>query len=273
MAIELKAVLIDIAVKTYGELSAPFTLEMIAEERKTFHGQYWPKKHLIQIYNLSRPSEYIISTTIHELAHHIDYVQNGSTAHNQRFYTIMKALLETAVKAGYIKYEVIKKASDVRDITQMEKLCGTITATYDEEMDDNKNHIIIKVFQSYDIKDTLRERGYKFDGTEKAWQKKILIQDADEEKEYVESLSNNVKIDLMKLSEIKISAPYYIVVTIDTFTHKDFLKANGFFFNKSGNPANAWIKKIPAQNLDEETKMLKKKGIMYKLKSKIKINK
>lgn len=273
MANELKEILEEIATKTYDKPPSPFRLEMITEERKTFHGQYWPEKKLIQVYNFSRPSEYIVSTSIHELAHHIDYTTNGSTAHNHQFYKIMKALLETAVKIGYVDYDIIRKASDVRDIGQMEKLCGPITAEYDESMDENKDYFIIKVFKSYDIKDALREREYRYDGAEKAWQKKVHKDKVDEEKQYIESLSDTVVVEAMKYSDIQISAAYYIVVSMDTFTHKDFLKANGFFFNRTGSPSKSWIKKIPAKDLDKETKILTEKNITYKIKSHIKIGK
>ena len=64
----IKSVLYEIAEKTYNKKPRNFDVHIIPEERKSFHGQYWPDKKLIEVFNLSRPTEFVISTTIHELS-------------------------------------------------------------------------------------------------------------------------------------------------------------------------------------------------------------
>ena len=268
MANEIKNILIDIAEKTYGEKPEYFNLEMSSEERKSFHGQYWPAKRTIQIYNLSRPTAHIISTTIHELAHHIDSCKNGSSAHDKRFYGILKELLETAVKLGYIEYDMVRNKTDSLDISQMEKYYGKISAEYDESLDSNKNFSMIKVSNSFEIKEELKERGYTYSAPEKLWQKKIETENVENEKAELKRLSDKIEILVCKYTDITINAICFLVATGNTYQHKDILKENGFFGKKSGKNF-FWIKKIESKDLETESQFLKELNIPFKIKQSI----
>ena len=268
MANEIKNILIDIATKTYNEEPEYFRFEMIPEERKTFHGQYWPAKKTIQIYNLSRPTPHIISTTIHELAHHIDYCKNGSSGHDERFYKILKDLLETAIRLGYVDYNTVRDKTDSADIRQMERYYGSIKVTYDESIDSNKDYSLVKVTNSFLIKDDLKNNGYSYCAPEKSWQKKVKTEDVENEKEFLNQLSSDIGIEICKYSDISINAVYFLVASENTYPHKDKLKENGFFGKKSGKTF-MWVKKIKAKDLESESQILKELNIPFKIKQKL----
>ena len=79
---KVKQILSDLIDQTYEgneKLDAykRFYVELINEERKSFHGDYHIKTHRIRIFNLYRDEAAIVATTIHEVAHHIDAVNRG----------------------------------------------------------------------------------------------------------------------------------------------------------------------------------------------------
>ena len=263
----IKSILYEIAEKTYNKKPQNFELKIIPEERKSFHGQYWPTRKRIEIFNLSRPTEYVISTTIHELGHHIAYCEYGNTSHDKQFYKILKELLETAIKLGYINYDVVRQKMDSADIKQMEKYFGKINAKYDPTMDSNKNYSLIKIKNSFNVKEELKKEKYFFNNTEKIWQKKIHNDKIEEEKKKILEFDNSLDIEVIPFNHITINISYYIVVSGNTYDKKDKLKELGYKFNGYGQTGNVWIKKIDAKNLNEEIDKLTLLNVSYKVKN------
>ena len=244
----IKEILIDIATKTYGKPPAYFKLIIMPEERKTFHGDYDTNTKIIRIFNLSRPIEHIVSTTIHELAHHIDFMKYGSSGHNKRFYGIFRDLLKTAIECGYIKYESIKNKKDSLDIKQMEKYYGELIAYYDEKKDTNKNKSIIKVKNCFDIKDYLKSKDFSYNSIEKTWDKVITNNNIEEVKKDILYQDNNVEIIVSDYNDIKMDANYYVIISKNTYEKKEVLSSNGYKYKGYG------------------VKFLQKNGLEYKLK-------
>lgn len=266
----IKSVLYEIAEKTYNKKPRSFDVHIIPEERKSFHGQYWPDKKLIEVFNLSRPTEFVISTTIHELAHHIAYTEYSNLKHDKQFYKIFKELLETSVKLGYVNYDKVREKTDSLDIQQMEKYHGKITAKYDASMDSNKDYSLIKVFNSYEIKDELSKIGYFFNSTEKLHQKKVHNNSIEKEKGKLLKISENIKYEILPFNNFNIKVYYYVVVEGDTYNHKEELKNNGYIFNGYYQKNNKWIKKIEAKKIDDEALFLKSLNLSYIAKSSFK---
>lgn len=261
----IKEILIDIAEKTYNKKPSYFRIEVIPEERKSFHGDYNPTTKTIRIFNLSRPIEHVISTTIHELAHHIDFSNNGSSGHNKRFYGIFRDLLKTAIKCGYINYSSIKNKKDSLDIVQMEKYYGELIAFYDESKNDKKDKCIIKVRKSFNIKNYLSENGFLFNGLEKTWDKTINKTDLEQVKNEILEKDNNVEIIVSDFNTISAEIFYYIIVSKNTYENKDILSENGYKYKGYNEKSNSWVKKINSNKLKEEKKFLNKLGLQYKI--------
>ena len=126
---EVFKILQEIAKQTYPELKIlPFQIEIESKESKSIHGKWQFKKKgnfyefKIFIYNLSRKTQYIISTTIHELAHHIDYCIRKKSGHDKTFYLVLKKLLEKAHELKYINLDEAKTKIDSVDLNQIEKI-------------------------------------------------------------------------------------------------------------------------------------------------------
>lgn len=249
---EIKEMLIDIATKAYNKKPPYFILNIVTEERKTMNGQYWPLKKQIDIFNLSRPTQYVLCTTIHELVHHLDYCYNNNLAHDKSFYSVFKTLLEAAIKSGYLTYDIIRQKCDSVDIIQLEKYFGPITVEYDENYDNNKDKVLFKVLKSYEIRNKLSEMGYSYNGIEKNWYKKLSDSDVESEKDKILELSKSVEFSVDTYRNLQINLFYYIIVTGDTFSCKDELKKQGYKFKGYGIKGNAWVKRIDAKDIDEE---------------------
>lgn len=262
----IKEILVDIAEKTYGEPPKPFKIEIYPEERKTFHGDYCPQTKTIRIFNLSRPIDHIVSTTIHELAHHIDYSKYGSSGHNKRFYGIFRELLKTSIELGYVDYNSVKNKKDSLDIQQMEKYYGELVAYYNEEKDENKNKYIIKVFKSFNIKNYLYNNGFKYNSIEKSWDKNVTSEEIEDIKQQILKEDPNVKIEIKKFNDMSMDVYYYILVSKNTYEHKEELSKNGYFWKGYNEKSNSWVKKIKTENLKKEKAFLSSLGLEYKIK-------
>lgn len=266
--IHMSKILRDIAQKTYKDKNIPpFRLILNVEERKTFHGDYAPLTKTIRVFNMSRPSDFVISTTIHELAHHVDFCFNGSTGHNKRFYEILKRLMETAVKCGYFNYETARTKYDSRDIMQLEKYFGPVTAQYDESYDTFKDIRIIKVLKSFNIKNWLKEKGFHYNKVEKLWEKEVCKDDAEAVKTAILEKDVNVEVNIVKFNDIQIDAFYYVVVSKDTYQHKEELAKNGYRYKGYFVETNSWVKKIKTTDLTKEKRFLKDLGLTCSIKS------
>jgi predicted SprT family Zn-dependent metalloprotease len=101
-----------------------YKLTTSPEKLDSKHGDYTFKTKQIRIFNMINISrEHFVGTAIHELAHHIEYIDKGSTGHSKNFYTIYKRLIDIAVKKDFIKYSIMAKEKliDSSDIRQLEK--------------------------------------------------------------------------------------------------------------------------------------------------------
>lgn len=263
----IKAVLVDIANKTYGDNIQPFKIEVFAEERKSCHGDYCPSTKSIRIFNVSRPIDHIISTTIHELAHHVDCCLNGSSGHNKRFYGILRDLLKTAIECGYVDYSSIKSKKDSTDIIMMEKYYGELVAFYDESKDSHKDECILKVLKSYNIKDYLKQKKYSYNSIEKIWEKTIEKNDIETEKAEILKQDPSVEFIVNDYNDMTMNVYYYIIVSKNTYEHKDALQQNGYKYKGYGVTTNSWVKKIKTTELSNEKKFLSGLNLDYKIKN------
>lgn len=247
--------------KTYPE-SIPesrkikkFWIELVPKEIRTYHGYYDPNEYRIRIVNLSRKPHHILLTTIHELAHHIDFCIYGSSGHNKRFYSIHNQLVKTAIKMGITTYAEFKDVIDNNDIKQLERYFGPNRANYDPAYDDKKDNVHIKVKNSFPIKDELKANGYKYNAVDQTWDKDCDKQLLEDEESFLYNLTDPENIEFAEGSQVSIQVIYYIIVD-QCYSYKDSLKANGYRFKGFNQEGNVWVKKIYAQELENEKKFL-----------------
>ena len=233
-----------------------FFIDIKVKEMKSIHGRYYPHNRKIEIFNLSRPNGHTIATTLHEVAHHIDHCLRKKSDHSKTFYEIFHPLLVTAIGMGIMSKQDILTERDSTDKKWLEKYFGDIEKWDISTLDYKQDSCFIKVYQSFAIKDKLKNRGYKYSSLEQAWMKEMSASEAEEEKLTVAQWIDEKNIQIEQANAIKIEAYYYLCVS-NCYDHKAYLKENGFMWNGYG-MKKAWVKKIPCQSLkSEEAKLLK----------------
>jgi hypothetical protein len=247
---EIHKVLKEIAETAYPEKEIRFfKININAQESRTKHGDYNILTKEIRIYNLSRKTAHIIKTTIHELAHHCQNCFEGNTGHDKQFYEIYKHLLETAHRIGFIDLSKTLDEIDSRDLKVLVKTCGNLNFKKIEKKDTN----IIKVINSFDYKIILKDRGYSYSSTEKAWVKEVETDMTEAEQTYLVENCPKAKIVIVSQNDYTIDSVYYMLVgkNVSGFD----MKKEGFFFHER----YGWTKKIQAAQKDsEEQKCMRK---------------
>jgi hypothetical protein len=218
-----------------------FTLEIVAKEMKSFHGDYHQSLRKLRIFNLSRPTAHIVKTSVHELAHHVDCCLYGKTGHDKQFYTTYKHLLETGHKMGVVDISLVVDVIGMRDIAQLEKIAGRLVFAPQVKQEG----WLIKVDNAFKIKDELKQRGYGYSSTERVW----LIQCDDsileDEKGWLHQNIEEEKIRVVPAAENQIDSIYYCIMGKEgMFQHKDALKTDGFTFSGT----HGWYKRVLAKD-------------------------
>lgn len=243
-------------------------IKIIPKEMKSFHGIYYLNKSLIEIFNLSRPFNHIIATILHEVAHHIDFCNRKKTDHGKTFYNELYKLLIAAMELNIISKEDIITRTDSKDKYRLEKYFGDIQDWQVESFEYKKNKKIIKVKNSYSIKEQLKDKGYKYSKVEQLWIKEIELENIEAEIEYLKTITDESNIKIIDRENLEIEAIYYIAV-FNSFDYKELLKTNGYIYNGYGISKKSWNKKIKASELEKEEQLIKKlDGVKYKVISK-----
>lgn len=263
---EVYKILKEIALKTYPDLKfIPYKLNIESKENKTKHGHWTYHKtnntFEIHIYNLSRKTQHIISTTIHELAHHVDYCIRQKSGHDKVFYFVLKKLLEKAHELEYINLDGARNKIDSGDLEKIQKLYGF---KYEKrEIKEDENYII-KV-SNFDLKEKLKENKYLYSPTEKQWLKEITPEEINKEKDFLSNLKIE-KYEIIKKSENEIESIYYAIIGKGFFDKKELLKKENFNFdNKLG-----WYKKILAKEKRNFEFFCKQNNLTFKYKGNLK---
>lgn len=227
-----------------------FFIDIKVKEMKSIHGRYYPHNRKIEVFNLSRPNGHTIATTLHEVSHHIDHCLRKKSDHSKTFYEIFHQLLVTAIGMGIMSKQDILTERDSTDKKWLEKHFGDIDEWDISTLDYKQDSCFIKVYQSFAIKDKLKNRGYKYSSLEQAWMKEMSASEVGEEKLTVAQWIDEKNIQIEQANTIKIESYYYLCVS-NCYDHKAYLKENGFMWNGYG-MKKAWVKKIPSQSLKSE---------------------
>lgn len=247
----IHTILTSIANDTYPGLIKPFRLEVHAKEMKTRHGDYTPSTAVMRIFNLSRPTTYIITTSIHELAHHCDVCLRDTSDHSKDFYACLRDLLAAAIRKGYIDYTTARQVTDAGDIRMLEKYFGDVLTTY-RELNTADGTYLAKALKAFAVKDTLKARGYRWSELEVAWCREISQHSVEAEQEFLHSLLPPEQVSITRSQDAVIEAVYHVVID-GGYSIKDQLKARGYIYKGYGyTKKSVWVRRIPAQGLAEE---------------------
>lgn len=106
-----------------------FELNLSSEVNEKAHGTYNMKTSEIIIYNaVNKNREHLIATGIHEVCHHVEFLQTGDTGHSKNFYRILHEMISYAmgIEELCFNYDEAKrmKMLDSNDIRMMERAFG-----------------------------------------------------------------------------------------------------------------------------------------------------
>ena len=197
---QLKVMLNDIVDRTFPDDQKlksykAFYIEVLNKDYKGRHGDYNPNTRHIRIMNTYRDEKKLVVTSIHELAHHVNEMQGNTDCHGEGFYRNYKKLLYTALDMNlFDKDEYITLIKERRDASDDNKVIKMIQDYEPKDAGYKKDIIKFTVFGGYDIKDTLKKRGYKFNRIGKAWEKEVREIDQASEEEWLAPLNVEYKI-------------------------------------------------------------------------------
>ncbi len=260
---KIHEILTEIALKTYPDAKhVKFYLDIENKEMRSFHGDWTLPSNrgyaTIRIFNLSRGTKDIIKTSIHELAHNTEYSIYKKTGHSKRFYEVYKNLLTTAIHMNLFSLNDMDDVDSKHDLDMLVKHHGPITLD-ESKVDAYKGDVaIVKIKNSFDIKDQLKELGYNYNSLEKCWNIEILKSELNSHLVKIKALTAESNIIVTDYSDLKIDTYGYLIVTGSTYDIKDNLKSSGFIFNGFNIGANAWVKKILMKDKESEINKLKK---------------
>lgn len=257
--------IIDYLYEEKKEEYKKFYIKIIPKEMKRIHGRYTYNRNLIEIFNLSRPYNHIITTILHEVAHHIDYINRGTSDHKKEFYDVFYNLIIGALELNIISKKDIITETDSSDKDRLEKYFGSIRNWEVKEVEYKKDIKIIKVSNSYKLKDYLQMNGYKYSKLEQVWFKEMKVGTIYEEIQLLKKLTDVENIKVIDRNDLEIEAIYYIAV-LNSYNHREILKENGYIYNGYGIEKKSWNKKIKANELEKEKELLNKlDGVKFKI--------
>ena len=243
--IEVKKTLediIDVAFEAEPQKSRDrykkFWLEIIPVEYTSFSGRYFFDNHKIEIYNLSQESKVIVKTCIHELAHHIELCKTGNSGHQKSFYEEYKKLLYAAFSMRILTPDDIEKDYWSSEQNKVKKIAKEWVPTY---VSYKQDVVKVNVLNGYPFKDALKERGYKWDALQAVWTKQVVVENMEEEKEFL--AITGCEYTIASAADLNIEATGYILAVGDTYECREALKEQGFYFDKRSKKG-VWRKKV-----------------------------
>lgn len=263
----LKHLLSGVLKETYkkDETHLDFRVSIVSKEIKSKLGRYTPNERLIEVFNLSRKPTSILITAIHELAHHVEFMETGEKGHKKPFYSYYHRLLLTAIRLGLITLDDIKSsATDCQDLLKLEENHGEIDSWKFEKKRAVEPYIV--VFNCFNEKDDLKQRGYVYFPHNKSWRKKFLDLEQAEKERSLLLYTLHLNKDYVKLGSLATAlfTQQYTLAVHGAYGKKKTLEEFGYGWEKF-KIKGAWVKRIFADQLKTEAKKLKEARLTFKI--------
>ncbi len=229
--LQIKYILNDLVQQTYKDSPRlaeykKFYVEISEKVLKSKHGDYNIKLHRIRIFNLYRSDAAIAGTTIHELAHHIDNVNRGTTDHGKEFYAEYQKLLYMGLDMGlFSKGEFLAATKDAADSNKVTKMIETYQIK-DIGYRAGQNKISVK--NCYEQRETLKQRGYQWNKINKAWERNVTNMEIEQEIKFLNEIA--LKPEIGNATAISLNRKEHIVAGKGSYDIKEALKKEGFHF-------------------------------------------
>lgn len=185
-----------------------FKLNVLTRKMKSKSGDYNIRTHAIRIVDtLDTKEGNNISTLLHEVSHHIDWVMHGKTGHKKDFYEVFATLIYAALDLNFVDcYDLRNMDFRNSDYNKVQKILDNYVPHRQNNVQETYQ---VKVFNSYSQKDELSQNGYFWNKISKSWDKDNLNK---EEVEY----------ERYKLKQLGFTEKSIKVVDSSKFNFSDF---------------------------------------------------
>ncbi|EOW1885739.1 hypothetical protein ACNZ61_002944 [Enterococcus hirae] len=259
----LESILKQIVQEAYPDkkIYQDFTVRIIPKELKSKHGQYIQNDRRIEIYNLSRAPATNFLTALHEVAHHIEVMDLGETAHKETFYARFYSLVCIALKRGYLNQGDF--LTDSKDSSDYKKLCHYYGSSFAKDFTQPKERDTVVVLGAYQARVLLKRRDFSYLPSQQVWVRKFETEaQAMRERQILESFHQDFKLKVVSFLEPIFIQTYYVAVS-GAYPYREILRKEGFVWNGYGYK-NAWIKKFPSTEYQKVCAFLKEQRLAGK---------
>ena len=196
LAVQLKEEMnsiIDTAYKGYNEAKVRqfkrFSIHCTDKELAHIWGDcYWNRETRTSSIRIVRMKyanfKDVLITTIHEVAHHVDFSLNGTSGHQAPFYDAFERLLFAAFDMGIISPTDVNEHNS----RSKSKIMKRIASYTPNPVEYKKDLVKICAYNSFAVKGILKSREYRWNGADLSWSKEVHINDLEAEKKMLLSL-------------------------------------------------------------------------------------
>ncbi len=223
--------LVDYAYKDDAKLRAyhAFYIEVSDADRKSKHGHYEFQNRKIVLFNTYRNETKLVITSIHELAHHVTHMQGNFKVHGREFYANFELLLHGALDMNlFSKQEWMDMISEIgRDAIDENKISRMLDKYEPKSSGYKADKRKIVVYDSYSIKEELKEKGFSFNKISKAWEIETDLATAEELKVFLdgkEAKYNVVDAARVLVKNEEANKPSYLVSVTNSYNIRERLK-------------------------------------------------
>lgn len=259
----LKKLLDDIIDVAYADLPQEkrerlkwFKVYVLPKEKKRTGGMYYYHENKLEVYNPRLGSDFMAKTLLHELSHRMSYCLNGDAGrgHGKEFYDEYRRLIYAALDMDVLSEDTFNSDNWSSDQNKVRKIISEYERNpVDYVMDFPP---VVKVYNSFSIKDDLKARGYSWNNIENLWEKETEMPEEEtaflEGKGVVERKPDDPETRQLSFTidenSLLMDPVVYVEAKGNTYDARDKLKELGFTFSKRG---KKWVRTIPAKNYPE----------------------
>lgn len=229
-----------------------FYIDLSFREAHRGFSKYDFKKKKIIVNTLSRSSGDILLSFLFELAKHIDIITRGETHYDIVYLKILRKLLDAALKQHIIEIKDLYKCSNEKLSNNLQANFGTFSNWKARNHYDVK-HIYVRVYDAFMIRNILKCNNYFYDYDQNCWQKKVKIQDAEEEL-FMHDYSKQADFKLINDNHFEITPVYKIGIITYAKSKADLLRSLNYHYRSD---KNLWWKLIYAVSIHQEFENIK----------------
>jgi hypothetical protein len=249
-----------------------YNVKVSFKDLKSRLGKYNSKTNIVEVSSVrTQPRGIVLIVFIHELSHHIDFINTGSLDHQQGFYDIHIKLLKKAIDLDIITPDDIEKYKqcDASNHNKIENLMngyekkGVVkisdymnTSFFEYLPEDIEIEKHIKVKSDIKDKDLFKERKYRWNSDLLVWEKQVKSTSrlCEEQKFLEENGYKKLTID----TETYYTKKVKIHLTGNTYRNKETIANWGYFYSEK-----QWYKTVSSKDVFREISRIRRlKGVL-----------